>query len=159
MRINRVLAVVIGLILCTGLISGCGETSVEKADGKLKIVCTAFPQYDWVKQLVGEKSSFDVKLLSENGGDMHNYQPTAEDIIKISSSDLFIYVGGASDIWVEDVLNGAVNKNMKAISLMDVLGESVKEEEIVAGMQNADGGEKTVRTAVKQNMTSIYGFL
>ena len=70
-------------------------------------------------------------MLLDNGVDLHSYQPTLEDIMKISDCDLFIYVGGESDAWVEDALKEAVNKDMKVINLLDVLGNSVKEEEVV----------------------------
>ena len=77
----------------------------------------------------------DITMLLDNGVDLHSYQPTAADIMKISDCDLFIYVGGESDKWVDDALKEAVNKNMKVINLLDVLGDSVKEEEVVEGMQ------------------------
>ena len=66
---------------------------------------------------------------------MHSYQPTAEDIVKISSCDVFIYVGGESDKWVDDALKGATNKEMTVINLLDILGTKAKEEETVEGMQ------------------------
>lgn len=74
-------------------------------------------------------------MLLDNGVDLHSYQPTADDIIKISDCDLFIYVGGESDGWVEDALKEAANKDMQVINLLDVLGEQVKEEEVVEGME------------------------
>ena len=74
-------------------------------------------------------------MLLDNGVDLHSYQPTADDIIKISDCDLFIYVGGESDGWVEDALKEATNKDMRVINLLDVLGERVKEEEVVEGME------------------------
>ena len=74
-------------------------------------------------------------MLLDNGVDLHSYQPTSEDIMKISDCDLFIYVGGESDAWIEDALKEAVNKDMKVINLLDVLGNSVKEEEVVEGME------------------------
>lgn len=67
--------------------------------------------------------------------DLHSYQPTAQDILKISTCDLFIYVGGESDGWVSDALQEAANKDMKVIDLLDVLDDAVKEEEIVEGME------------------------
>ena len=75
-------------------------------------------------------------MLLDNGADLHSYQPTAEDVIKIASSDLFIYVGGESDGWVEDALSNSTNPDMQVINLLDVLGDSVKEEEIVEGMEH-----------------------
>ena len=102
---------------------------------KISVVTTIFPEYDWVKEIVGDNENVDLTMLLANGVDLHSFQPTTEDISKISTCDVFIYVGGESDGWVEDALSEAVNKDMKVINLLDVLGESVKEEEIVEGMQ------------------------
>lgn len=113
------------------------QNSIEKGNSnKISIVCTTFPQYDWVKNILGEEAEhFDVTLLLDNGVDMHSYQPAVKDIATAGSSNLFIYVGGESDTWVEDALKEAKNKNLKAINLMETLDNFVKEEEVVEGMQ------------------------
>lgn len=113
------------------------EDVMEKvSSNKISIVCTTFPQYDWVKNIIGnQEMRFDITLLLDNGVDMHSYQPTIRDIAIAGSGDLFIYVGGESDAWVRDALKEAKNKDLKVINLMDVLGNSVKEEEVVEGMQ------------------------
>lgn len=113
------------------------QNSIEKGNSnKISIVCTTFPQYDWVKNILGEEAEhFNVTLLLDNGVDMHSYQPAVKDIATAGSSNLFIYVGGESDTWVEDALKEAKNKDLKAINLMETLDNSVKEEEVVEGMQ------------------------
>ena len=113
------------------------QNSIEKGNSnKISIVCTTFPQYDWVKNILGEEAErFNVTLLLDNGVDMHSYQPTVKDIATAGSSELFIYVGGESDTWVEDALKEAKNKDLKAINLMETLDNFVKEEEVVEGMQ------------------------
>lgn len=113
------------------------QNSIEKGNSnKISIVCTTFPQYDWVKNILGEEAErFYVTLLLDNGVDMHSYQPAVKDIATAGSSDLFIYVGGESDAWVEDALKEAKNKDLKAINLMETLDNFVKEEEVVEGMQ------------------------
>ena len=89
-----------------------------------------------MREILGDKADrAEVTMLLDNGVDLHSYQPTADDIIKISDCDLFIYVGGESDGWVEDALKEATNKEMQVINLLDVLGEQVKEEEVVEGME------------------------
>lgn len=149
----------VGLFLCIVLSVGCSvvkntsgknttrknaesentieQNSIEKGNSnKISIVCTTFPQYDWVKNILGEEAErFNVTLLLDNGVDMHSYQPAVKDIATAGSSNLFIYVGGESDTWVEDALKEAKNKDLKAINLMETLGNSVKEEEVVEGMQ------------------------
>ena len=83
-------------------------------------------------------------MLLDNGVDLHSYQPAAEDILRISTCDLFIYAGGESDEWVEDALKESMNEDMVVINLLDTLGDRVKAEETVEGMQEEahDHGEK-----------------
>ena len=126
----------------TGTTSSSEQTSTDsdKPDGKsLKIVTTIFPEYDWVREILGDEAGNDeLTMLLDNGVDLHSYQPTADDIIRISDCDLFIYVGGESDGWVENALKNATNKDMKVINLLEVLGDSVKNEEVVEGMQETE---------------------
>ena len=112
------------------------------AASKKSIVCTTYPEYDWVMNILGKNASnFDVTLLQNKGTDLHSYQPTVQDLAKISACDLFVYVGGESDEWVEDALKNARNKNMTVINMMEVLGDAVREEEIVEGMQESEEHE------------------
>lgn len=107
-----------------------------KKSEKLKVVTTIFPEYDWAREIIGDKASnVELTLLLGNGVDLHSYQPSIQDIAKISTADIFIYVGGESDGWVKDALKNATNKNMKVINLMETLGDKVKAEEIKEGMQ------------------------
>ncbi len=142
--IAAVLSVAIILVACTNSKSNNNSTTKSNDDkSKISIVTTIFPEYDWVKKILGEKqSNVDLSMLLDNGVDLHSYQPSADDMVKMSKCDLFIYVGGESDAWVDDALKSAQNKNMKVINLLDVLGNSVKEEEQVEGMQAEEEGEK-----------------
>lgn len=116
--------------------TGCKSSDSSGEKDKISVVCTIFPQYDWVKQIIGDKASkYDLTLLLDNGVDLHNYQPTADDIVKISNCDLFIYVGGESDGWVDDVLASADNKDIVSLNMVAILGDSIKEEETVEGME------------------------
>ena len=112
------------------------ESSPSGSDHKLKIVATIFPEYDWTREILGNRlKDVNLTLLLDNGTDLHSFQPAVKDIMKISSCDLLIYVGGESDQWIEDALKSANNKNMKTVNLMEVLKDFVKEEEAVEGMQ------------------------
>lgn len=125
-------------LMLAGLMTAsmCACSANTSKSGKLNIVTTIFPEYDWVRNIAGDNiNNIDLTLLCDNGVDMHSFQPTASDIVKISSCDVFVYVGGESDEWVEDVLKEAVNEKMQVVKLMDVIGESAVEEEIVEGMQ------------------------
>ena len=129
------------LLLCAVLmvltLGAC--TKETKTEGKLQIVASIFPAYDWTMQVVGENpADMDVRLLLDKGVDLHSYQPSVDDILLISNCDVFIYVGGESDAWVTDVLRQAVNKNMTVINLMELLGDKAKTEETVEGMQEHD---------------------
>ena len=130
-----IFAVVMASAMC---LSGCGS-SKKNNDKKLSIVTTIFPEYDWVMNILGDKKdNADVTMLLDNGVDLHSYQPTADDIVKIKTCDMFIYVGGESDEWVEDVLETADNKDMVVINLLEGLGDQVKEEELIEGMQGEE---------------------
>ncbi|WP_366509131.1 ZinT/AdcA family metal-binding protein [Ruminococcus sp.] len=131
-----------GMTGCSSSSSSSSKTEVttqaaNKASAEpFSVVCTIFPEYDWVKEILGDHAdNVELTYLLDSGVDLHNYQPTADDMMKISNCDLFVYVGGESDEWVEDALAAAANKDMKVINLMDVLGDSAKVEELKEGMQ------------------------
>lgn len=107
------------------------------ADQKISIVCTIFPEYDWVRQILGDHvRDTDLSYLLDSGVDLHNYQPTSPDMAKIAECDLFLYVGGESDEWVEDALAETVNPDIQVMNLMEVMGDAAKEEEIKEGMEH-----------------------
>ncbi|MBR1692230.1 MAG: zinc ABC transporter substrate-binding protein [Lachnospiraceae bacterium] len=144
---------------CMFCLTACGNSGSsiagEAADseaGKLHIVTTIFPEYDWIREIVGEEAEHvELTLLLDNGVDLHSYQPTAEDIMKIASCDLFVYVGGESDEWVKDALAEATNEDMVVIHLLDVLGDFAKEEELVEGMEaEEDDGAREEADAVRE---------
>ena len=132
---KKIISAVICLIFTAISFCSCGNTQNTTDNGKLSIVTTIFPEYDWVRMILSDNAeNVNLTMLLDNGVDLHNYQPSVDDIIKISTCDMFIYVGGESDNWVNDTLAEATN-NMIVINLLDVLGDSVKEEELADGMQ------------------------
>ena len=140
-------AVSLAAICLTGCAQGAGSSSTSASKGspsgssvggsdRISIVTTIFPEYDWVMQILGANaSSADITLLLDSGADLHSYQPSAADIAKISTCDVFVYVGGESDKWVKDVLAQAENKDMVAVNLMEVFGDKALKEEVVEGME------------------------
>lgn len=142
---KKYLSLFIATILMVGCLAACSsetQSNVQKKD-TLSIVTTIFPEYDWVQNILGDNpAEAEVTMLLDNGVDLHSYQPTADDILKISTCDLFIYVGGESDEWVDDALQEATNKDMIVINLLDSLGDMVKEEELVEGMEPEEDEEE-----------------
>lgn len=147
---NRIFGLVMASVLTVSAFCGCGASRMaadsDQKGGSLpenaataaaySIVCTTFPQYDWIRNIIGDDSDkFQLTMLLDQGMDLHSYQPTAEDIAKIADADMFVYVGGESDGWVDSALKEATNKDMKVVNMLDALGTAVKEEEVVPGMQ------------------------
>ena len=119
-------------------LSACGMDSNTKssANKKASVVATIYPQYDWLKNILGEYADkVDLKLLIKNGTDLHSYKPSAQDIAAIANADLVVYVGGESDEWIEKALEATPKAGRMQVNLMKVLGDRVKEEEVVEGMQ------------------------
>lgn len=143
MKSKKIVAIILAVILAVTLIAGVAKVLVDKkelakigTERKLNIVTTIFPEYDWVKQILGNKAdAAEVKMLLDNGVDLHSYKPTVDDLAAVKNCDIFIYVGGESDEWVEDALKGRKNPRMKVINLLEVLGKNVKTEEVKEGMQ------------------------
>lgn len=166
MKFKRWMAMATAAVLAFGTLAGCGqsgkktestaasaESSAEASGKKLKIVATIFPEYDWVRQILGDEAkNADITLLLDKGVDLHSYQPNAEDIAKISECDLFLYVGGESDGWVKDALKEGKNPDRKVINLLEALGNNTKEEEVVEGMQaeEEEGSKDSESTAANQ---------
>ncbi len=129
---KKIIAVCLALFLLVSMYL----TAATAEEKKLSVVTTIFPVYDWVREIIGDNHSVELTLLLDNGVDLHSYQPTAADMIKIATCDVFIYVGGESDEWVEDALREAVNKDMIVVDLVEAMGEDIKTEEIVEGMEH-----------------------
>lgn len=141
---KKILAITVASIIAAGSITACSAEAAtnEVSDEKISIVTTIFPEYDWVMNVLGDNpAGAEVTMLLDDGVDLHSYQPTVDDIMKIADCDLFIYVGGESDEWVEDALAEATNDDMIVINLLDVLGDSVVVEEVVEGMEGEEEEE------------------
>lgn len=117
----------------------CSAESNEKAPAqkKVSIVTTIYPQYDWLKNILGDRlDAVNLKLLIKNGTDLHSYKPSAQDIAAIASADMVVYVGGESNEWIEKALNATPKEGRVQVNLMEALGDRVKEEEVVEGMEH-----------------------
>ena len=140
---KKIISAILCAALCLTLFASCGGETPKANSDKLQIVTTIFPVYDWIRQIAGDNA--DVTMLLDSGTDLHSYQPTATDLIKLNDCDLFVYVGGESDEWAEDALGSTENNDRAALNLMELLGENIKEEEVKPGMQaeeEEDEGEE-----------------
>ena len=117
-------------------LSGCrSESSVQEQEEKIQVVTTIFPQYDFVRQIAGEQ--VEVSMLLKPGEETHSYEPTPRDILKIQNCDLFIYVGGENDEWVEEILESIDTEKFRMLRLIDCV-DTVNEEH-VEGMKEERG--------------------
>lgn len=133
------IAVFAMFVLATALMFvACSAESNEKAPAqkKVSIVATIYPQYDWLKNVLGDRlDAVNLKLLIKNGTDLHSYKPSAQDIAAIASADMVVFVGGESDEWIEKALEATPNEKRVQVNLMEALGDRVKAEEVIEGMQ------------------------
>lgn len=167
---HKLLCTALSCLLAAGSLTACGHTetapvadsvlaeadnSSSDAESSVSIVTTIFPQYDWVREIVKDSPrDIETTLLLRDGVDLHSYQPTAEDIMKIAACDIFIYVGGESDSWVEDALTEDTGRDMVVVNLLDVLGDHAREEVIIPGMETEDDDESKKNGETASNQKS-----
>lgn len=145
---KRLFAIITSVVLLLSLFAACSpkkgeegappsasKSSTPLQQGKeLSVVCSIFPQYDFCREIMGKDAS--IELLLKTKVDMHNYKPSAEDILKIKNCDLFIDIGGESDEWAKDVISSAENKKLSVLSLIDLV--EAKTEETLEGMEKEE---------------------
>lgn len=156
---KNIFQIILLLLFSSFLSFSCKIKKIEKTN-KINVICTIFPLYDWTSQIIGNDENINLSLLVKNGVDLHNFQPSTSDIVNISSCDVFIYVGGESDSWVDEVLKNSVNQNQKVINLMNELNDFLCEEEFIEGMQVShehehEHGEKNHENHQHENHNEI----
>lgn len=133
---KKVIVILLSVCLLSGMLSACGRDTRTAGSGKISVVATIFPIYDWLREIIGNNTDgVELSMLLDNGVDLHSYQPNAKDLVRVSSCDLFVYVGGTSDQWVRDMLTSVQSDETVIVNLLDAAGERAKEEELVEGMQ------------------------
>ena len=137
---KKIFLMALSMVFFACMLSACDSKKQEasatpSAQAKIKVVATIFPEYDWVRAIAGATENVEVTLLMDKGTDLHSYNPSADDMVKIAASDLFIYVGGESDEWVEKALETSASQKRKVINLVESLGSMAKEEVLVEGME------------------------
>ncbi len=138
---KKTFAFLLALVLLSVSLPPCAVRAENK---KISVVATIFPVYDWVREIAGENiENMNLTMLLDSGADLHNFQPTAQDILTVSAADLFIFVGGESDEWAGDVLAASsMNPGRRVLNLMEALGDRAKAEEIVEGMEHEHEDEE-----------------
>ena len=124
---NKLITAAAAVLLCGGLLVGCGsgeqksaEPAADAASEKIEVVCTTFPAYDWVMQVVGDQAAnYEITYLMDSGVDLHSYQPSVEDVAKITDADLFVYVGGESDEWASDIIASSGGPDLHTVSMLE----------------------------------------
>lgn len=136
---KKITAILLAAVMLLSLSACGGKAGNGNKDGKIDVVTTVFPIYDWVKNIIGDMDDINVTMMLDTGVDLHSFQPTAEDLLNITECDMFIYVGGESDSWVDDALK-TLSTDAQVLNLMNILGDAVKEE-VVEGMEAEDEHE------------------
>ena len=126
---------IFGLVLVVGLLAFLVLNREKFEQKKYSVVSTSFPGYDFARA-VTKNTNISTKMLVKPGAETHTYEPTPQDIIDIKNADMFIYVGGDSDTWVEKILKDVDTKKTHVVKLVDLV--STVEEEIVEGMEDED---------------------
>lgn len=139
---KRLVSFVVGFFILLLSFTGCeplGNKPDSDSDDKINVIATIFAPYDFAREIAGD--SADITMLLPPGSESHSYEPSPRDIIKIQSCDVFIYVGGESDTWVDGVLASIDTSGIKIVTLMDCV--DAVEEEIVEGMEDNDGDDES----------------
>lgn len=143
--IQAALAVLLSMLLLAGCqsapLSANEEKEIASNNEKIRVVSTIFPPYDFVREIAGDNVALN--MLLPPGSESHSYEPTPQDIIAIQNCDVFLYVGGESDAWIDDVLSSIEGGNRKLIKLMDCV--QPVEEELVEGMEEEEEAEEGIR--------------
>ncbi len=142
-KMNKRKFFMLAVIIMAAALSACGkkEEKQETNNGKINVVATIFPEYDFLRQIAGDR--INLTMLLAPGAESHSYEPTPQDILNVQNANLFVYVGGDSDVWVSGILDSMDQSNMKIVTLMDCV--DLVEEETVEGMEpeeeEGDSGE------------------
>jgi zinc transport system substrate-binding protein len=143
MKMKYRLFILVTLLILTVSLSACakntaGTSADSEQDNKISVVTTIFPQYDFIRQIAGDHVKLE--MLLSPGAESHSYEPTPQDILDVQNSDLFVYVGGDSDNWVDEILSSMDQDKMHIVTLMDCV--TTVEEETIEGMEAEEDGEE-----------------
>ena len=128
---RRTAGLITALVLLTvSVLSGCVLSPIDRGD-KLSVVTTSFPPYDFVRAVTGD--SADITMLLQAGAEAHSYEPVPLDIAKIQNCDVFVYIGGEGEVWVDKILDSLDTSDITVIRLFDYI-DPLEEEEVEGAM-------------------------
>lgn len=140
-NISKIISVILTMVIFSTCLSSCANIGSSKS--KPVIVATIYPIYDWIRTILGNSiKDVDLILLESGSADLHNYKPSAEDIITLGKADIFFYIGGESDEWVDSAITSAQLPENKAINLLQSLGTLAKEEKPIEGATESEAEEE-----------------
>ena len=131
MKLKKFAAFALILVLALSVLTACAPKGAAATKDGISIVSTVFPSYDFARQITAGTNA-NITLLLQPGEEVHSFDPTSQDIIRVQNADLFLYVGGENDTWVNGVLSG-LDKSVNTFRMMDYV--TLYQEELVAGMQ------------------------
>lgn len=113
---KKITSVLLSFVMVCALFAGCSNTGEQKDNGKLNVVCTIYPQYDFIKAIAGDK--VNLKMIVPPDTEYSSYKPSKKDIKVIKNADLFVYVGYGVDDWCKEVI--AENDELNHVSIVDI---------------------------------------
>ncbi len=125
---RKLLAVITAAATVLSLCACSSESGYSNSDsGKLKIISTVFPPYDLARQIAGDNA--EISILLPPGSEIHNYEPSAKDMIAIRNCDIFLYIGGENEQWAEKLINSNDTENVTAVKLIDYVPTLFEDED------------------------------
>lgn len=125
---RKLLAVITAAATVLSLCACSSESGYSSSDsGKLKIISTVFPPYDLARQIAGDNA--EISILLPPGSEIHNYEPSAKDMIAIRNCDIFLYIGGENEQWAEKLINSNDTENVTAVKLIDYVPTLSEDED------------------------------
>ena len=131
---KKTILILLAMLLCINFCA-CGEATDREGEG-LSVVTTLFPAYDFARVIGGDR--VQVTLLVPPGTETHSFEPTAKDMVRVHTADLFFFNGGESEAWVEEILEST--EDLRALSMLGCV--EALEEEVKQGMQEPDEAEE-----------------
>ena len=149
LEVKRISVLLLAVLLIFTM-TACGGKTAKK-EAKISVVTTVFPVYDWIRNIAAGVDEVETVMLIDSGVDLHSFQPTAKDILSVANSDIFVYVGGESDAWVDGALKEG-KEDLVAINLLEQLGDKKYEEELKEGMQGEEAEEEEEETEYDEHI-------